>query len=56
MGGQNVLQFPGQNEPLPHHGISAWRYESLFENVNHQGEYINCQLVINCKKKKKKEV
>lgn len=31
VGGQNVLQFPGQNEPLPHHGVPAWRYLHVLE-------------------------
>lgn len=25
LGGQDVLQLPGQEEPLPHHGVPAWR-------------------------------
>lgn len=26
LGGQNVLQLPGQEEPLSHHGVPAWRF------------------------------
>lgn len=26
LGGQDVLQLPGQEEPLPHHGVPAWRF------------------------------
>ena len=26
MGRQDVLLFPRRHQPLPHHGVPAWRY------------------------------
>ena len=38
MGGQNVLQLPGQDEPLSHHGVPAWRYDPLTLQHNAEGK------------------
>lgn len=32
LGGQNVLQLPGQEEPLPHYGVPAWRFALITQD------------------------
>ncbi len=27
LGGQDVLQLPGQEKPVSHHGVPAWRFD-----------------------------